>query len=71
VAPRTTLAGPNVQVKPADETRAVRVRVPMNPFTGAIVTFDVPLVLAPIFSPVGLVVILKSGAATLKVTLVA
>jgi hypothetical protein len=68
VAPRVTLVGLRVQVRPARETDEVRLTVPVNPFTGATVIVEVPIAPARIVTAVGLAVIWKSGTATLKVT---
>jgi hypothetical protein len=40
-APRTTLVGDRVQVKPAGDTADVKATVPVNPLAGATVTVDV------------------------------
>ncbi len=60
--PRITLVGLNEHDSPADgETLEARLTVPVNPFSGEIVTTDVPLAPALMFTLFGLVDILKSG----------
>ena len=65
-APRTTLVGLNVHVKPAGDTADVNVTVPVNPLTGATVIVDVPEPPEANVKLVGLAAMVKS--LTVKVT---
>lgn len=62
------LLGVRVQVRPAGETELVRVTVPVKPFTGATVIVEVPETPALTVTLVGLAVTVKSGTATVYVT---
>jgi hypothetical protein len=63
------LAGVRVQVRPvAGAIEEVRATVPVNPLTGATVIVDVAAVPALTLTLVGLAVTVKSGTATLNVT---
>ncbi len=55
-APRTTLVGIRVQVRPAGETVEVRATVPVNPLTGATSMVDVAVSPERIVTVVGLAV---------------
>jgi hypothetical protein len=55
-APRTTLVGLRVQVKPAGETVDVSATVPVKPFTGVTVMVDVAVAPANALTAVGLAV---------------
>jgi hypothetical protein len=60
--------GVRVHVRPVGDTELVRVTVPVNPLTGAMVIVDVAAVPAFTLTLVGLAVTVKSGMATLNVT---
>ena len=57
-APRTTLVGVRVQVRPAGETVEINATVPVNPFTGATVILEAAAVPASAVTLVGLAVTL-------------
>jgi hypothetical protein len=62
------LEGVRVHVRPAGDTVLVRVTVPVNPFTGATVMVEVAATPTFTLALVGLAVTVKSGIATLNVT---
>ena len=67
-APRVTLAGVRVHVRPvAGETVAVRLTVPVKALTGLTVIVDVPAVPALTVTLVGLAVTVKSRMLTVTV----
>jgi len=69
VAPRTTLAGVRVQVKPAGETELVRTTLPVNPLIPATVMVEVAAAPAFVVTAIGAAVIVKSGGTvTMNVT---
>src|SRR5438876_2270656 len=66
-APKTTLAGLRVHVRPAGETVAVRATVPVNPLTGVTVMVDDPEPPDAKLMLVGLAVTVKSRTVTVTV----
>jgi hypothetical protein len=56
VAPRTTLVGDKVQVKPAGDTVEASATVPVNPLTGATLIVEVAVAPARAVTLVGLAV---------------
>jgi hypothetical protein len=62
------LEGVRVHVRPAGDTALVRATVPVNPFTGATVIVEVAATPTFTLTLVGLAVTVKSGIATLNVT---
>ena len=59
------LVGLSKHVSPPDETVDAKPTVPVNPLMGATVTVEVPVAPSDMLTDVGLVVMEKSGFATL------